>query len=207
MIFKQVQDDSPQERDIECCIAQADQAGGISRDLMQGTQPLRHPGRKAGVQSLWREHLEHAPYRVMARDAIAKPQVLTQPVFLHASPVFDIISPARTPMTPHSDSTRISSGSSSVRPSTRGSSSPRHSFINPSIAFFSAVSSLKNPRVKTISNLFKPKNRSWARWSACFLGCLARRDNAEWSFHSRRSNTARRPKKQAIRRAAISPKW
>ena len=53
--------------------------------------------------------------------------------------------------------------------------------------------------------LDNPRFRSWTRPSVRFSSCPARRDNAAWPFHARRSNDAGRLEKRAIGCVACSP--
>jgi hypothetical protein len=36
-----------------------------------------------------------------------------------------------------------------------------------------------------IADVLQPGNLSWTGWSVLLLGCRARRNDAEWSFHSK----------------------
>jgi hypothetical protein len=40
---------------------------------------------------------------------------------------------------------------------------------------------------------FQPKSGSWTGWSVRFLGCRARRNDAEWSFHSKELQRSHAP--------------
>ena len=40
-----------------------------------------------------------------------------------------------------------------------------------------------------------PRNLSWTGWSVRFLGCRARRNDAEWSFHSKELQHRHAPQK------------
>ena len=42
---------------------------------------------------------------------------------------------------------------------------------------------------------YHPKPGSWTGWSEWFLGCKARRNDAEWSFHSKELQRSPAPQK------------
>jgi hypothetical protein len=44
-------------------------------------------------------------------------------------------------------------------------------------------------------NLNNPKSGSWTGWSVRFLGCRARRNDAEWLFHSKELQRSHVPQK------------
>jgi hypothetical protein len=45
------------------------------------------------------------------------------------------------------------------------------------------------------TSFYNPKSSSWTGWSARFLGCRARRNDAEWLFHSKELQRSHVPQK------------
>jgi hypothetical protein len=67
---------------------------------------------------------------------------------------------------------------------------------------------MNSPAISRMSpfNIHHPKSGSWTGRSVWFLGCRARRNDAEWSFHSKELQRCMRHKNYTICPVADSPK-
>src|SRR5574340_1201940 len=71
----------------------------------------------------------------------------------------------------------------------KGAGSVSHASASP------AARSVSFTPLNVGKRIVQPKSGSWTGWSVRFLGCRARRNDAEWSFHSKELQRSHVPQK------------